>query len=205
VGAAGAYFHVVRAFLPHAAPGSQVTVDLLVWGPPVLAPLMFCMVGILGLSAAWQEDPPESGRLHLLGGLRLQMPYSKTRAYLFLVSLGILVTVLSSVLDHARTQFEDAWLWLPTVAGAAAAVAAGWLGASSRPSPADVRTHVAFMLTLIAIGTVGAVLHVQGNLTTQGTIVGERFLRGAPFLAPLLFCNVGLIGLVAVWEADDIA
>jgi hypothetical protein len=61
------------------------------------------------------------------------------------------------------------------------------------------------MLTLIAIGTVGAVLHVQGNLTTQGTIVGERFLRGAPFLAPLLFCNVGLIGLVAVWEADDIA
>lgn len=36
------------------------------------------------------------------GGWRLRLPYSKTRAYLFLTGMGTLATVISSVLDHAR-------------------------------------------------------------------------------------------------------
>ena len=72
VGLLGDYFHIMRAILPNAPIGERVTVDLLVWAPPLLGPLMFALVGLLGISAAWAEDPPDSGRLNLLGGRRLQ-------------------------------------------------------------------------------------------------------------------------------------
>src|SRR5512145_1527665 len=80
VGLLGAYFHIVRAILPNAPVGEQVNIDLLVWAPPILGPLTFSLVGILGISAAWLEDPLDSGELILLGGSRLRLPYSKTRA-----------------------------------------------------------------------------------------------------------------------------
>ena len=68
---------------------------------------MFSFVGILGLSAAWIEDPPDSGKLLLWKDRELQLPLSETRAFLFLVSLGTLATLLSSVLDHGRAQFRN--------------------------------------------------------------------------------------------------
>jgi hypothetical protein len=35
-------------------------------------------------------------------------------------------------------------------------------------------------------------------LIVQGTVVVERFLRGAPVLAPLLFANVSVLGLMVL-------
>lgn len=204
VGLLGAYFHFVRAILPFAPPGQRVSVDLLVWAPPILGPLTFSMVGLFGLSAAWVEDPPDSGTLVLLGGWRLRLPYSKTRAYFFIVGLGTLATVISSVLDHARTHFENAWLWMPTVAGIFGAVVAVATGALDRPRRTDLSVYLAAMLLLIAVGVAGSVLHINLNLTAQGTFVPERFLRGAPFLAPLLFANMGTLGLIALLDPAEV-
>jgi nitrate reductase NapE component len=203
VGLLGAYFHIVRAILPSGPPGERVTVDLLVWAPPVLGPLTFALVGILGISAAWVEDPPDSGVLVLLGRRRLRLPYSKTRAYLFMVGLGTLATVISSVLDHARTGFENPWLWVPTVAGIFGTVVAVTLGSIDRPTRADLAIYTFTMLLLIAVGVVGAVLHIGDNLTSQGDVVVERFIRGAPFMAPLLFSNMGTLGLIALLDPEE--
>jgi len=203
VGLAGAYLHWIRAILPSALPGEQVSVPLLVWAPPILGPLTFSLVGMLGISAAWIESPPESGRLTLARRLRLVLPYSKTRAYLFLVGLGCLATVLSSVLDHARTGFANPWLWVPTILGVFGVVAAIGLGLMDRPPPAEVVTYAVAMAALIVLGMLGAWFHVQSNLTAQGTFVGERFLRGAPSLAPLLFANMGTIGLLALLDPAE--
>ena len=200
VGLMGAYFHLVRAILPTAPVGERVTVDLLVWAPPILGPLMFALVGILGISAAWVEDPPDSGQLALLGEYRLQLPYSKTRAYFFMVSMGALATVISSVLDHARTNFDNPWLWLPTAAGVFATVAAAVLGAVDKPSRGDLFTYIGAMLLLMLVGLIGLILHVEANLLARGTFVGERFIRGAPFLAPLLFANIGMLGLLVLLD-----
>ncbi|SRR5690554_619379 len=200
VGLLGAYFHLVRAALPSGPEGEQLTVRLLVWGPPILGPLMFAMVGVLGISAAFVEDPPDSGRLRLFGGLRLQLPLSKTRAYFLIIALGTLATLISSVLDHARTDFENPWLWIPTVVGAFATVAALGLGWVDRPHRGDLAIYVLAMLLLIVTGLVGAVLHVDDNLTTRGQFVAERFIRGAPFLAPLLFANMGTLGLIVLLD-----
>lgn len=203
VGLLGAYFHMVRAVLPTAPAGQQVTVNLLVWAPPILGPLTFSLVGVLGISAAWLEDPPDSGRLALLAGRHVHLPFSKTRAYFFWVGLGTLATVISSVLDHARTNFENPWLWVPTAVGVFGVVVAVTLGSIERPTRADLITYTVAMLLLIVVGVVGALLHINANLTAGGTVVPERFIRGAPFLAPLLFSNMGVLGLIALLDPTE--
>lgn len=203
VGFLGAYFHLVRAILPTAPLGERVSVALLVWAPPILGPLTFTLVGLLGISAAWIEDPLDSGVLRLPGNLRLDLPYSKTRAFLFMVGLGTMATLVSSVLDHARTGFENPWLWVPTAAGTFGSIVAVGLGAIERPRRADILVFAGTMALLMLVGVTGAVLHILRNLTAEGAIVGERFLRGAPFLAPLLFANMGALGLIALVKPGE--
>ena len=198
VGFLGAYFHVMRAIIPAAPIGEAVSVPLLVWAPPILGPLTFSMVGLLGISAAWIEQPPDSGTLVLLGGRKLRLPYSKTRAYFFIVGLGALATVISSVLDHARTEFNNPWLWVATGIGVFASTVAIFMGAVNRPNRLDYITYATAMLLMILAGVVGLILHLQIDLTAGGAIVPERFLRGAPPLAPLLFADIGAIGLIAL-------
>jgi hypothetical protein len=203
VGLLGAYYHFVRAILPSAPAGERVTVDLLVWAPPLLGPLTFALVGVLGLSAAWIEEPVDSGTLIVLGGRRLRLPYSKTRAYLFLVGLGTLATVISSVLDHARTGFANPWLWVPSAAGVLGTLVPILVAAIDSPRRGDLLVVAATFALLIAVGAVGAALHVEENLTSGGEILGERFIRGAPFLAPLLFSNMGALGLIAMLDPRE--
>lgn len=198
VGLLGAYFHVVRAIRPAAPLGERITIPLLVWAPPIVGPLIFSLVGLWGVSAAWIEDPADSGALRFLGNTRVRLPFSKTRAYLFMVSLGTLATLLSSVLDHGRAQFDNPWLWPPIVVGVFCTVVTFGLALIDRPTRVDVGVYFTAMALLIVIGLIGFFLHIQFDLTSQNAIVPERFLRGAPFLAPMLFANMGLVGLISI-------
>jgi len=198
VGVLGAYFHWMRTVLPAAPPGERVVLDLFFWAPPILGPLAFAFIGVFGTSAAWVEDPPDGGRLLLPGGLRLQLPYPKTNAYFYVTSVGMLIALVSSTLDHAATGFHDPWLWLPIVVGSFAAIVAFALGAMRSPAHADLASYVVAMLLAITVGAIGAVLHVSHDLASGGRVVAERLLRGAPFMAPLLFANMGLVGLIAL-------
>ena len=203
VGLMGAFFHLRRAILPTAPIGDLVSVPLLVWAPPILGPFTFALVGLVGLSAAWVEDPMDSGRLVILRGRRLSLPFSKTRAFLLMVGLGSLATVISSVLDHARTDFSNPWLWLPTAVGVFATVIAVGLGVIDKPIRGDVLTLIFGMLLMMLVGVLGLWLHVREDLTSEGVIVGERFVRGAPFLAPLLFADMGVFGLAALLDPTE--
>jgi hypothetical protein len=205
VGLLGAYFHLRRALLPNAPPGQQISVDLLVWAPPILGPLTFSLTGLLGISAAWVEHPPDSGVLLLTGRRKLALPYSKSQAYFFMVGMGSLATVISSVLDHARTGFVNPWLWVPTAAGIFGTVVAAAMGMIERRRRVDLAIYTGAMLLMIAVGVVGAALHVIDDLTAAGAFVVERFIRGAPFLAPLLFANMGSLGLFVLLGPDETA
>ncbi|MCD6338933.1 MAG: hypothetical protein J7M29_06095 [Verrucomicrobia bacterium] len=198
VGLSGAWFHLSRGGLTRAFLWKAAAVDLLVWAPPVMAPLAFALVGILGISAAWPEDPPDSGELVLPGGGRFPLPYSKTRAYFYLAGMGVLAALISSALDHARTGFAHPAMWISAAAGVFAATAAVVMGAAKRLERGDLYTYVGAMALLIVIGVVGAVYHVRADLAGKSVIVLERFLRGAPVLAPLLYTNMGVLGLVAL-------
>ena len=200
VGVLGSYFHLRRAFLPTAGGGIVVPNEVLLWAPPLLGPLTFLVVAALGISAAWEEVRPGSGELRLLGKRTLRMPLSKTRAYYLLTAVFILVTVISSVMDHARTNFVNPWLWLPTFAGLFSTFVALVMGIHPRPSNGDRWTYIASLALLVAVGLTGAVLHFYTNMTGQYVFIMERFLRGAPILAPLLFANMGLLGFLVLLE-----
>lgn len=203
VGLVGTYFHIIRAVLPSAPEGARVSLGLLVWAPPILAPLTFALVGLWGLSAAWIEKPVNSGVLQIGAGKTLRLPYSKTQAYLFMVSIGTLITLISSVLDHARSSFENPWLWVPVVAGVLGTVIPAGLAALTKPKQGDVAMHIVAMIVLIVVGVMGTAFHVQFDLTTEFVVVPERFIRGAPFLAPMLFANMGLFGLIAILPPEE--
>jgi len=204
VGLLGAFFHVRRAILPTGPSGEWVSIALLVWAPPLLGPLTFSLMGLLGLSAAWVESPPESGTLSMLGDRKLHLPYSKTRAFYFLVGLGTLASLISMILDHARTGFQNPWLWVSAAAGVFGTVIAVALGILERPSRTSLRIYAATMLLLIALGSTGMTLHILQNLTPKGLVVAERFVRGAPFLAPMLFANMGALGLLALVDPPEV-
>jgi hypothetical protein len=46
----------------------------------------------------------------------------------------------------------------------------------------------------------GLYFHVQADLTSQSVIIPERFLRGAPFMSPLLYANMGLLGWLVLLD-----
>lgn len=203
VGLLGVYFHLVRAGLIGGGSEAGAAVGMLVWAPPFLGPFAFTLVGALGISAAWVEDPPDSGRLRLLGKTHVQLPYSKTRAYFLIVGIFALVTVLSSSFDHARSRFENPWVWLPLLIGVYGTVVAIAIGFIERPSRLDVLVFAVAMVLFIVVGLVGWLLHANTNLVGQGVVVVERFIRGSPLLAPMLYANVGLLGLVALLDPRE--
>lgn len=203
VGVLGSYFHVRRAFLMDASLLTNLDLNLLVWAPPLLGPLSFTGIGILGMVAVMKEEVTDSGVLLFYRGKKLRLPLSKTNVYLILVSLGILATLISSVLDHARTGFENPWLWLPTAIGVFAIIASFILADEQDDPRSESIVTVIAMVLLILVGTIGFFLHIQTDLTANFEIVQERFLRGAPFLAPLLYCNMGLIGLMVMLDPEE--
>jgi hypothetical protein len=203
VGVLGSYFHLRRGLLLDAPLLEMLRFDVVVWAPPMFGPITFAGLGIFGLFASLIEDPVDSGKLKLWGKKTLQMPISKTNMYLLLVSLGILAMVFSGVLDHSRTGFTNPWLWVPTVVGVFAVVVTAVMGIILKPTKTDVMTIVVTMVLMIVVGLVGAGLHIQQDLTTNMEIVQERFLRGAPFMAPLNYANMGLIALLLLLDPRE--
>lgn len=205
VGVIGAYFHWLRGGVNLVPPGSGLYVQFMIWAPPIFAPFAFALVGVLGISAAWVENPPDSGSLELPFGRVLTLPYSKTRAYCFMVAMGIIVALTSSTLDHVRHPWETPWLWSPVVIGIFALVVTAGLGIIQTPTRFDIWTYLSAMLLLMLVGLIGGFFHLNASLTTSGVIVPERFLRGAPILAPLLYTNMGLLGLVVLLDPREAA
>lgn len=203
VGLLGTYFHLQRAGLIGSTVAAGRTVNALIWAPPFLGPMFFVLIGVLGISAAWIEDPVNSGRLRLLANRYVQMPYSKTRAYFLIVGMFALITTISSVMDHSRLNFENPWVWLPMMAGVFATVTAVILGIIDRPTRADLTIYTTAMLLVFVVGAVGFLLHINSNLVFRDIVVVERFLRGSPLLAPLLFCNAGLLGLIVLLDPAE--
>ena len=63
-----------------------------------------------------------------------------------------------------------------------------------------VRIHIVAMLVLILVGMARLFLHVRTNLNTDGVFITEPFLRGTPSMAPVLFANMGALGLIVLLD-----
>jgi hypothetical protein len=200
VGLLGAYFHLIRAILPTAPVGQRISLVRVIWSPPLLGPLTASLVGLLGIMAIWPEKEPDGGVLVGPGGRSLPLPYSKTRIYFLLIGLAALATLVSSVLDHARGGFVNPWVWVPTAAGVFGTVVGVLLGSIEQPTRADLTIYTGAMLLMMLVGVVGVALHIDFDLTVRGVVVIERFLRRAPVIAPLLFADIGSMGLIVLLD-----
>ena len=182
VGLLGAYYHFIRAILPNAPPGLRISVNLLIWAPPVVGPLVFSLVGLLGISAVWKEEP---GRLRSAADLgrtgTFSCPTAKPAPTTSLISLGTLATL---ALQRPRSRPDR--LRKPVAVGPGdhrpaggacprLARLSGGTAAGRYPDPRDRHGPADSPPVLI-----GSWLHIQNNLTADLQFVPERFIRGAP-------------------------
>ncbi|MDF1515650.1 MAG: hypothetical protein P1S60_17720 [Anaerolineae bacterium] len=201
VGLLGTYFHVVRAIRPFAALGNRIDLRLLVWGAPVFAPPTFILIGLLGLMALSRT---RNGINHgaYANVVWKNLPFSKDTLYFIFTSFGVLIATISSIFDHLRGGFHNPWLWFPTLAGVYAYVVAIALAIIKQPKLGDLTAYTGAMVLLLIVGPVGLLLHILFNLGPGGVIVWERFLKGAPVLAPMVFSNMGLLGLLVLFDPE---
>jgi hypothetical protein len=179
VGVAGMLFHLQSGFF------EQQTLHDLVYSAPFVAPVAYVGVGLL-LLLIHSED-------------------ASTFAFgpwILLLALGGFVgNLLLSLLDHAQNGFFRPAEWIPV---AAAAYAIGFLSLailqSPRVSPTLLRACLAVMVIEMAIGFVGAALHVEADLhRSVMTSLRDRFVFGTPAFAPLLFANLALLAIIGLW------
>lgn len=59
-------------------------------------------------------------------------------------------------------------------------------------------------MLMVWVGVMGMGLHINFDLPEgpQGGINTERLIRGAPVMAPMLFANMGLLGIISMVGAE---
>jgi hypothetical protein len=173
----------------------------IVIGPPLFAPLLVCIVGILGLFAsllrrqsARSFSPKPRG---LLAGLATEVSRGRFQQQLALTAAGL--AILSggeAYFEHLRGSFNQRLMWTPvwlTPPMVAAAV-----GAAKSPSIARDVLPLASAVTFFD-GLLGFGLHLRGLQRMPGGLTNLSFnvIAGPPMFAPLLFVAVGLLGFVS--------
>jgi hypothetical protein len=203
VGILGSAFHWDRALTPSVLPGDRIRWRWLIFAPPALAPLSFAGIGFMAIISALRDTKPETGRLELPGVLTFRTPLTQTQQLLWLVALGLLAATISAFLDHGRTGFENLFVWTPVVFGMLGTVATVLLALYEKRTSTDFLIFFWVMLLMVVVGVLGMGLHVNSNLAeSSGAIVEDRFIRGAPVLAPMLFAHMGILGIITMIGAD---
>lgn len=191
VGVLGFAFHLQAAL----APAGSVSWAWVIFSAPVLAPLSFSGVSLVGLVAMTREEPIGSGRLWVTDQVCLQAPINKTQHLLWLLGLGLLGAAATSFIDHAQygyTLFE----WIPIVFGTFATVIVLGMAITGRAGRGDEVVYLWTMLLSMVVGVMGFGFHLSRDLADTGAVTLERMRSFAPIAAPLLFCDLGLLGLL---------
>lgn len=177
VGLGGVIFHLESHFF------YERTLQSLTYSAPFAAPLAYTGLGfLLILNRMVDSETLEWGQwilLMTLGGFGGNFVFSLT--------------------DHAENGFFKPVEWAPVVASA---VAVGFLVVPliMRVSRRYLELCAAVLLLQAGVGLWGFVLHVEGNLRGPSVHAFDNFIYGAPPLAPLLFPNLVILGMIGLWR-----
>jgi hypothetical protein len=118
---------------------------------------------------------------------------------LFFTLGGFIGNFVFSVADHAQNGFFYPLEWVPVTASA---VAIGFLAVPllMRVSRAFIALCAAVLLLEAAVGLWGFILHTDANLRGPSIHALDNFVNGAPPMAPLLFPNLMVLGIIALWQ-----
>lgn len=190
----------------------------IVMGPPVFAPMLVTIVGVLGLLASVlrpevlpldrvaEEDSIASRILSatrrdddaLFGG-RVARAISRGRFQKGMAITSAFFAILAggeAYFGHMRGSFNQRLMWLPVWA-TPPMVAAG-IGAVWSRSVAKTLLPAASLVNFF-VGLIGFFLHLRGIKRMPGGFSNFEFnaTMGPPLFVPLLFTSVGLMGLIA--------
>lgn len=175
VGVVGMLYHLDSQFF------ANFTIRSLVYTAPFIAPLSFAGIGLLLIMHhTVQEESLEWGRWVLV-----------------MACAGFLGNFILSICDHAQNGFFDWREWIPVYASAMAV--SFLMTAIVQPRNASFLVFCVLILALNGLtGVVGFYLHLSANLAARAESLRESFLHGAPILAPLLFPNLALLGIIGI-------
>jgi hypothetical protein len=112
---------------------------------------------------------------------------------------GFIGNFIFSLADHAGNGFFNPLEWVPVVASA---IAVGFLAVPliMRVSRQYIDLCAALLLLEAGVGLWGFILHALGNLRGPSVHAFDNFIYGAPPMAPLLFPNLMVLGIIALWQ-----
>ncbi len=198
--------------------GWRLPVFNVVMGPPLFAPLLLGISGLLGLIASGlrrEDDPPStrliggarprSGWLDLVPrrlaseGLVLEQHVREGRIQQLLAAataVSALFNGLEALYSHYKTNFAYRGQWFPIVLSPVV-IAAG-LGAVRSRRVARSALPLASAAALVN-GGLGVFFHARGILRQPGGLKHPVYnvLYGPPIFAPLLYAATGFLGLLA--------
>ncbi len=186
----------------------------LVMGPPLFAPLLMTLVGILGLMAAFlrreklpgnfgfeiadlRVEPRVPIRQSRVTNLKSEIAHGRFQQLMALASAFLAVLAGGEAyLEHLRGSYNQRLMWTPiwlTPPMAGAAIGAAW---------SERIAHRVLPVTSIVTfldGMLGFLLHLRGIKRMPGSFENLQFnlTMGPPLFAPLLFSAVGLLGFLA--------
>jgi hypothetical protein len=175
VGLAGVILHLDSRFF------YERTIRSLTYAAPFAAPLAYTGLGLL-----------------LIANRLVEPDTREWSGWILLLALGGFVgNFVFSLTDHAQNGFFNAAEWIPVVASACA------VGCLAVPFIVSVRHGylrlcIAVLAAEALVGIVGFGLHVAADFRQPGPSLFEKVLSGAPPMAPLLFVNLSLLGVIAL-------
>ncbi|MBI3262226.1 MAG: hypothetical protein HYZ58_03635 [Acidobacteria bacterium] len=176
VGLVGVVLHLDSRFF------HERTIRSLTYAAPFAAPLAYAGLGFL-LIANRLVDPATV----------------EWAQWMLLLALGGFAgNFVFSLTDHAQNGFFNPAEWIPVVSSA---LATGFL---TVPFLTEVRPGYLWICVAVLgiqglVGLVGFVFHAAADLRQPASTLLERILNGAPPMAPLLFPNLVILGLMALW------
>jgi hypothetical protein len=175
-------------------------------GPPIFAPLLASMVGVLGFCASLLRPevahpkvaalrPSKRGTTKTDFGAGISRERFQQVMALTTAAFGALAGG-EAYFEHLRGSFNQRWMWTPVWLTPPTVVAAL---AAARSARVAGRVLPALSIAAFADGMIGFVLHLRGIKRMPGHFTNLRFnlVMGPPLFAPLLLCSVGLLGLIA--------
>lgn len=158
------------------------TIHSLTYAAPFAAPLAYTGLGLL-----------------LLANRLLKPGTQEWALWMLLLALGgFLGNFVFSLTDHAQNGFFNRLEWVPVVSSA---LAVGFLLVPFMMAVNAKYLGLCAMILLVQaiVGVIGFAFHSASVLRQPATTLFERVLSGAPPMAPLLFPNLVLLGLIALW------
>ena len=177
VGLTGVILHLESSFF------YERTIRSLAYSAPFAAPLAYTGLGfLLVMNRMVDAESIEWARWVLLFTLG-----------------GFVGNFVFSLADHAENGFFFAVEWVPV---AASAVAIGFLCVPllMRVSRIFIDVSAAVLVLEAGVGLWGFALHTMGNLRGPSVHALDNFIYGAPPMAPLLFPNLMVLGIIGLWQ-----